>query len=130
MQSAPSLNVVSQKHLSRAPSAGLLAFHAVLSIDILPTRRTGSGQPDCCCVFVAGVVFAAVSGLKIQTVQHLHVQNFPMERYAGPWLPSCWIIYRSPVLRVILTLPGTPPITPLSTKDGACFLMTRHVLTV
>ena len=62
MQSAQSLNVASQKHLSRAPSAGLLAFHAVLSIDILPTRLTGSGQPDCCCVFVAGVVFAVASG--------------------------------------------------------------------
>src|SRR5699024_8016313 len=117
-------------HLSRAPSAGLLVFHAVLSIGILLTHLTGNGQPDCCCVSVADVVLAAVSGLKIQAVPHLHGQNFPMERYAGPWLPSCWIIYRSPLLRVILPLPGTLRITPLSMKDGACFLLPRHVLPV
>ena len=127
MQNTPSSNVVSPKHPSHAQSAGLLAFHAVLSIDILPTRLTGSGHPDCCCVSVAGVVFAAVSGMKTQVVLRHHAQSFPYDTY---WLPSCWMTCRYPALRTIWTLPSTPPITPLSTKDGTCFLMTRHVLTV
>ena len=130
MQNTPSSNVVSPKHPNHAPSAGLLVFHAVLSIGILLTHLTGNGQPDCCCVSVAGVVFAAVSGTKTQAVLRRHAQSFPMGRYAGHWLPSCWMTCRYPALRTIWTLPGTPPIAPLSTKVSVCFLMIRSGLTV
>src|SRR5690554_3079621 len=126
----PSSNVVSQKHPSHAQSAGLLAFHAVLSIDILPTRLTGSGHPDCCCVSVAGVVFAAVSGMKTQVVLRHHAQSFPMGRYAGPWLPSCWMTCRYRALQTIWALLGTLLIALFSKKVSACFLMTQSGLRV
>lgn len=112
------------------PSARLLVFHEVRSTDILPIRLTGNGQPNCCYVFVAGVVLAAVSGMKTPAVLRRHAQSFPVGRYAEGWQPSCWMACRYPALRTIWTLPSTPSITLLSTKVSACFLMTRSGLTV